>query len=170
MVVQELRQQLYRVSPSYLEAHLLAAFLPQSLIKICKRHVNQLQVHAALTQILLQSLLEGEERAVQELRQQLQAERAQATQLTSDVQQHTDGAAVARALAQHSLAGQASTAMCSWWNMAAAAVEWMLVQGSHRLGCQRMGLCDGLFCLHFLHTAPQQFPCCVSSFAVAGRT
>ena len=108
--MQELRQQLCKVSLSHLEAHLHAAFLPQSLIKKCKRHVHQLQIN---TQTLLQSLLEGEERAVQELRQQLQAERAQATQLTSDVQQHTDGAAVAQALAQHLLAGQASTAVCA---------------------------------------------------------
>ena len=85
--------------------------------------MNQLQIDAAPNLVLLQSLLEGEERAVRELRQQLQAERAQATQLTSDMQQHTDGAAVAQALAQHSLAGQASTALRAWWNTAAAAPE-----------------------------------------------
>ena len=101
------------VSPSHLKAHLLAACLLQSQLKGCKQHIDWPQRHAALNQIVLQSLLEGEERAVQELRQQLQAERAQATQLTSDVQQHTDGAAVAQALAQHSLAGQASTALCA---------------------------------------------------------
>ena len=103
-----------RVSQLYLKAHLLAAFLPQILLKESKQHVNMLQIDAALTQTLLQSLLEGEERAVQELRQQLQAERAQATRLTSDVQQHTDPTAMAQALAQHTLAGQASTALCAW--------------------------------------------------------